>query len=84
MNFSDQWKVLIYDNSGRDIISPLMSVGFLRQKGVTLHLNVSHISNLINGLKLINFFFSYFSYMPIVMPFQMLLQSILLNLQNKI
>jgi hypothetical protein len=39
-DFSDQWKVLIYDQDGRDIISPLLNVGALRQKGVTLHLQV--------------------------------------------
>ena len=38
IDFSDQWKVLIYDMEGRDIISPLLNVGALRQKGVTLHL----------------------------------------------
>lgn len=39
-DFTDQWKVLIYDHSCRDIISPLMNVGALRNKGVTLHLLV--------------------------------------------
>lgn len=38
VDFHDQWKVLIYDAEGRDIISPLLNVGGLRQKGVTLHL----------------------------------------------
>ena len=37
-DFIDQWKVLIYDQDCRDIISPLMNVGSLRQKGVTLHM----------------------------------------------
>jgi len=37
-DFSDQWKVLIYDNDCRDIISPLLNVGELRKKGVTLHM----------------------------------------------
>jgi len=37
-NFNDQWKILIYDQDCRDIISPLMNVGALRQKGVTLHM----------------------------------------------
>lgn len=36
--FVDYWKVLVYDEDCRDIISPLMNVGALRQKGVTLHL----------------------------------------------
>eukprot|EP01039_Chlorochromonas_danica_P018477 gene18477-22224_t len=39
-DFSEQWKVLIYDQDGRDIISPLLNVGALRQKGVTLHLQL--------------------------------------------
>jgi hypothetical protein len=34
------WKVLIYDKCGSDIISPLLSVGELRDLGVTLHLQV--------------------------------------------
>jgi hypothetical protein len=38
VNFSDQWKVLVYDNDCRDIISPLLNVGALRAKGVTLHM----------------------------------------------
>ncbi|TPP67487.1 Sec1 family domain-containing protein 1 isoform a [Fasciola gigantica] len=33
-----QWKVLIYDQFGRDIISPLLTVKELRALGVTLHL----------------------------------------------
>ena len=36
--FSDQWKVLIYDEDCRSVISPLLNVSALRQKGVTLHL----------------------------------------------
>lgn len=42
VDFNDQWKVLIYDQDCRDIISPLMNIGALRQKGVTLHMLVSH------------------------------------------
>ena len=34
------WKVLVYDQACRDIISPLMNIGALRQKGVTLHMMV--------------------------------------------
>lgn len=33
-----QWKVLVYDHWGQDIISPLLSVKDLRDLGVTLHL----------------------------------------------
>ena len=38
--FTDTWKVLVYDQACRDIISPLMNIGALRQKGVTLHMMV--------------------------------------------
>lgn len=38
VNFNDQWKVLVYDTEGRDVISPLLNVGALRAKGVTLHM----------------------------------------------
>ncbi|KAJ1397612.1 hypothetical protein B484DRAFT_406916 [Ochromonadaceae sp. CCMP2298] len=41
VDFNDQWKVLIYDQDCRDIISPLLNIGALRQKGVTLHMLVS-------------------------------------------
>ena len=40
-DFSDQWKVLIYDHDCRDIISPLLNVGDLRGKGVTLHMLIN-------------------------------------------
>jgi hypothetical protein len=43
-DFNDQWKVLIYDKDCRDIISPLLNVGDLRQKGVTLHLEVGSMT----------------------------------------
>mmetsp|Transcript_27524 Transcript_27524/g.55034 ORF Transcript_27524/g.55034 Transcript_27524/m.55034 type:complete len:689 (-) Transcript_27524:355-2421(-) len=35
---SSPWKILIYDNHCRSIISPLLSVSQLRSQGVTLHL----------------------------------------------
>ena len=38
--FSDQWKVLIYDAECGDIIAPLMNISALRQRGVTLHMLV--------------------------------------------
>jgi hypothetical protein len=34
------WKVLVYDEFCRDVISPLLNVGALRELGVTLHLNL--------------------------------------------
>ena len=36
-NSEPQWKVLIYDRCGQDIISPLLSVKELRDAGITLH-----------------------------------------------
>lgn len=32
------WKVLVYDEFGQDIISPLLTVKELRELGVTAHL----------------------------------------------
>jgi hypothetical protein len=32
------WKVLVYDEAGQDIISPLLTVKELRDMGVTAHL----------------------------------------------
>ena len=37
---SGGWKVLIYDQLGSDILSPLLSVGELRRLGITLHINI--------------------------------------------
>lgn len=45
--FTDTWKVLVYDQACRDIISPLMNVGALRQKGVTLHMLVSTMLSIL-------------------------------------
>eukprot|EP00923_Selenidium_pygospionis_P053464 GHVN01092658.1.p1 GENE.GHVN01092658.1~~GHVN01092658.1.p1 ORF type:complete len:644 (-),score=112.77 GHVN01092658.1:42-1973(-) len=35
-----EWKVLVYDASGQDLLATLMKVGSLRQMGVTLHLHI--------------------------------------------
>lgn len=32
------WKLFIYDRSGQDIVSPLLSIKELRDLGVTLHM----------------------------------------------
>ena len=37
---SGGWKVLIYDQLGSDILSPLLSVSELRRLGITLHINI--------------------------------------------
>lgn len=36
----EKWKVLVYDDFCRDIISPLLKVGDLQKRGVTLHLEI--------------------------------------------
>lgn len=39
VNLSEpSWKVLVYDEYGQDIITPLLSVKELRDLGVTAHL----------------------------------------------
>lgn len=38
----DEWKVLVYDDVGRDIIAPLLRVADLRRLGVTLHLSLNN------------------------------------------
>jgi sec1 family domain-containing protein 1 len=35
------WKVLVFDNLGRDIISSVLRVSDLRSKGVTIHLSIN-------------------------------------------
>lgn len=35
-----EWKILVMDKAGQEIISPLLSVKQLRELGVTLHLLV--------------------------------------------
>lgn len=35
---SPQWKILLYDRLGQDLLSPIMNVKSLRDEGVTLHL----------------------------------------------
>ncbi|CAM9315596.1 unnamed protein product [Discosporangium mesarthrocarpum] len=37
-DWSDQWKVLVYDKACRDVISTLLNVTQLRKQGVTLHM----------------------------------------------
>jgi len=39
-NVEPSWKVLIYDQTGSDILGPLLSVKELRELGVTLHLRL--------------------------------------------
>jgi hypothetical protein len=34
------WKLLVYDQFGRDVLAPLLNVAELRRLGITLHLCV--------------------------------------------
>ncbi|KAI8919611.1 Sec1-like protein [Entophlyctis helioformis] len=34
------WKVLVYDRLGQEIISPLLHVGDLRERGITVHMSI--------------------------------------------
>lgn len=36
------WKVLVFDNLGRDVISSVMRVNDLRSCGITIHLYAGH------------------------------------------
>ena len=36
-----QWKVLLFDRLGQDILAPIMNVKALREEGVTLHLLIN-------------------------------------------
>uniref|UniRef100_A0A5S6R489 Sec1 family domain containing 1 n=1 Tax=Trichuris muris TaxID=70415 RepID=A0A5S6R489_TRIMR len=40
-SFDPSWKVLVYDKTGMDILSPLFTVKELRDYGVTLHLQLT-------------------------------------------
>ena len=35
------WKVLVFDNLGRDVISSVLRVNDLRACGITIHLNIN-------------------------------------------
>lgn len=38
---SPQWKVLLFDRLGQDLLSPVLNVKALRDEGVTLHLLIN-------------------------------------------
>ncbi|KAK6184523.1 hypothetical protein SNE40_006984 [Patella caerulea] len=50
-----QWKILVYDRFGQDIISPLLTVKELRDLGVTLHLNLHSDRDTIPDVPVIYF-----------------------------
>lgn len=41
------WKVLIFDDFGRDIISSVLKVNDLRENGVTVHMYVNYSENFL-------------------------------------
>jgi hypothetical protein len=42
------WKILIYDDFGRDILSPLFTVENLHKAGVTLHMYANSAQTLLS------------------------------------
>ncbi|XP_064599833.1 sec1 family domain-containing protein 1-like [Liolophura sinensis] len=69
-----QWKVLVYDRFGQDIISPLLTVKELRDMGVTLHLLLHSDRDPIPDVPAIYF----------VMPSEENVQRICRDLQNQL
>lgn len=69
-----QWKVLVYDKYGQDIISPLLTVKELRDIGVTIHLNLESERDKIPDVPAIYF----------VMPTEANIQRICRDLQNQL
>ncbi|KAL6068512.1 Sec1 domain containing protein 1 [Balamuthia mandrillaris] len=53
--WQEVWKVLVYDDVGRDIISPLFKVGDLRKLGITLHLPLHSDREQLNDVPAIYF-----------------------------
>lgn len=73
-NVEPQWKVLIYDRFGQDIISPLLGVKDLRDMGVTLHLNLHSDRDCIPDVPAVYF----------VLPTDENVQRICRDLQNQL
>ena len=69
-----QWKILVYDRFGQDIISPLLTVKDLRDIGVTLHLNLHSDRDPIPDVPAIYF----------VMPTEENIQRICRDLNNQL
>ncbi|VDP17893.1 unnamed protein product [Soboliphyme baturini] len=49
------WKVLVFDNFGQDILSPLFTVKELRERGVTLHLHLNGHREILSDVSCIYF-----------------------------
>jgi hypothetical protein len=48
------WKVLIYDQFGQDVISPLLKVGDLREHGITVHMYASDLCVAMTDARLLH------------------------------
>ncbi|RNF27172.1 putative sec1 family transport protein [Trypanosoma conorhini] len=49
------WRLLIYDDIGRDVIAPLLRVGDLRELGITLHMHINSKRDPVPGAPAIYF-----------------------------
>ncbi|EER05570.1 STXBP/UNC-18/SEC1 syntaxin involved in golgi transport, putative [Perkinsus marinus ATCC 50983] len=52
---STQWKVLVYDKSGKDVIAPLLKIGALRHHGVTLYLQLDDNRQAVSNVPVVYF-----------------------------
>eukprot|EP00002_Diphylleia_rotans_P032663 TRINITY_DN6876_c0_g1_i1.p1 TRINITY_DN6876_c0_g1~~TRINITY_DN6876_c0_g1_i1.p1 ORF type:complete len:564 (+),score=129.41 TRINITY_DN6876_c0_g1_i1:60-1751(+) len=68
------WKILIYDRHGRDIISPLMKVGDLRQHGITIHALIDSDRQAVQDAPAIYF----------VMPTEENIRTIISDIENRL
>ena len=42
-NWAETWKIVVFDDTGKDVISELLKIGELRKQGVTLNLCVTNL-----------------------------------------
>lgn len=49
------WRIIVYDDVGRDIIAPLMKVVDLRELGVTLYLHINAPRDVVQGAPVVYF-----------------------------
>ncbi|KAF4693874.1 Sec1 domain containing protein 1, partial [Perkinsus olseni] len=52
---STQWKVLVYDKSGKEVIAPLLKIGALRHHGVTLYLQLEDNRQAVSNVPVVYF-----------------------------
>lgn len=53
--FSGEWKVLVYDDYCKDIMTPLLTVNDLRKQGVTLNLSLGAVRQPISDVPAVYF-----------------------------